>query len=99
MGNRIAGKVCVVTGAGSGIGRASALRLAEEGGLVLWVTVSGSDAEERAIAILNKVGARDVHAHEIQRSWGAKDIPFSENQPDPFLFPFFFKKDPDWSSR
>ena len=35
MDGRIAGKVCVVTGAGSGIGRASAVRLAEEGGRVL----------------------------------------------------------------
>jgi NAD(P)-dependent dehydrogenase (short-subunit alcohol dehydrogenase family) len=32
---RVEGRACVVTGAGSGIGRAIAVRLAEEGGRVL----------------------------------------------------------------
>lgn len=41
MGNRIAGKVCIVTGAGSGIGRATAIRFAEEGGRVACVDVDG----------------------------------------------------------
>jgi hypothetical protein len=31
VGDRLAGKVCIVTGAGSGIGRASAIRFVEEG--------------------------------------------------------------------
>ena len=35
--NRLTGKRCIITGAGSGIGRASALRFAEEGALVLVV--------------------------------------------------------------
>ena len=35
--NRLAGKRCVITGAGSGIGRASALRFAQEGASVLVV--------------------------------------------------------------
>ena len=30
MGDRLAGKIAIVTGAGSGIGRASAVRFAEE---------------------------------------------------------------------
>jgi NAD(P)-dependent dehydrogenase (short-subunit alcohol dehydrogenase family) len=34
-GRRLAGKVCVVTGAGQGIGRATARRLGEEGGIVV----------------------------------------------------------------
>ena len=34
MGDRVAEKVCIVTGAGSGIGRATAIRLAEEGARV-----------------------------------------------------------------
>jgi dihydroanticapsin dehydrogenase len=48
MGGRIAGKVCVVTGAGSGIGRASAIRLAEEGGRVLCADIDSATAHETA---------------------------------------------------
>ena len=48
MGDRIEGRVCVVTGAGSGIGRASAIRLAEEGGRVLCTDIDGATAAETA---------------------------------------------------
>ena len=37
------------------------------GGLVLWVNTPDAEAEKRAIAILTKAGACDVHTHEIQR--------------------------------
>jgi NAD(P)-dependent dehydrogenase (short-subunit alcohol dehydrogenase family) len=45
---RVGGKVCIVTGAGSGIGRATALRLAEEGGIVVCADVDGDSAEATA---------------------------------------------------
>jgi NAD(P)-dependent dehydrogenase (short-subunit alcohol dehydrogenase family) len=51
MTDRIAGKVCVVTGAGSGIGRASAIRLAEEGSMVLCADVNEVAAFETAFSI------------------------------------------------
>jgi len=56
MGGRIAGKVCVVTGAGSGIGRASAVRLAEEGGRVLCADVNDATAQETAQQIRDSGG-------------------------------------------
>ena len=48
MGDRIAGKVCIVTGAGSGIGRATAIRLAEEGALVTCVDRNGDAVRSTA---------------------------------------------------
>ena len=52
MGDRVAGKVCIVTGAGSGIGRATAIRLAEEGALVTCVDVN----EEAVRATAEQIG-------------------------------------------
>jgi dihydroanticapsin dehydrogenase len=46
MGDRLAGKVCIVTGAGSGIGRASAIRFAEEGARVTCVDVAPEGVTE-----------------------------------------------------
>ncbi len=59
MGDRIEGKVCVVTGAGSGIGRASAIRLGEEGGLVLCADVNG-DAANATAEVVRDVGGTAV---------------------------------------
>jgi dihydroanticapsin dehydrogenase len=47
-GGRVADKVCIVTGAGSGIGRATAIRLAEEGGLVLCADIDADSAAATA---------------------------------------------------
>lgn len=54
----------------------------DKGGLVLWVSVPDSDAEQRAVAILNKMGAQDVHVHQIKREWAEVRMP----QFDPLLF-------------
>src|SRR3954454_11905965 len=48
---RIESKSCIVTGAGSGIGRATAIRLGEEGGRVLCVDLDESAAGETAAQI------------------------------------------------
>ena len=51
MGNRLEGKVAIITGAGSGMGRASALRFAEEGAKVVIadVNVDGGNETEAMV--------------------------------------------------
>lgn len=48
--------VVVVVGAGSGIGRATALRVAEEGAHVVCVDLDGQAAQETAVLLTNKYG-------------------------------------------
>jgi NAD(P)-dependent dehydrogenase (short-subunit alcohol dehydrogenase family) len=43
---RVAGKIAIVTGAGSGIGRASAIRLAEEGARVIATDIDAAAGQE-----------------------------------------------------
>jgi NAD(P)-dependent dehydrogenase (short-subunit alcohol dehydrogenase family) len=53
--NRQQGKVCVISGAGSGIGRASALRFAEEGAQVVVTDLYG-DAAEAVLRSIEEAG-------------------------------------------
>ncbi len=87
MGDRVAGKVCIVTGAASGIGRATALRLAEEGALVTCVdrnedgvreTVETiGDAATAAVAdVANDAQVRGFTDRTVER-WGRLDVAFN----------------------
>ena len=54
MGNRLDGKVCVVTGAGSGMGRASAIEMARQGGRVVVTDVNAERGQQTVDAITDE---------------------------------------------
>lgn len=84
---RLDGKVCVITGAGSGIGRASALRFAEEGARVvvtdLFLDSARAVATEigpRALALQVDVGDEDQLRQMIEttvHTFGRIDVLFN----------------------
>lgn len=57
----------------------------DRGGLLLWVRVRDPAHEERAVAVLNRHAADDVHVHDLERSVDPESDPLSGFQPDPFL--------------
>jgi len=62
---RVDKKVAIVTGAGSGIGEASAIRLAEEGATVICADINGAAAESVAGAIRSTSGKATSAAIDI----------------------------------
>jgi NAD(P)-dependent dehydrogenase (short-subunit alcohol dehydrogenase family) len=66
---RLQGKTCFVTGAGSGIGRATALRFAQEGGKVAACIDDVADAFGSLDVVVNNAGVTIVGAaHEMDES-------------------------------
>jgi dihydroanticapsin dehydrogenase len=87
VAGRIDGKVCIVTGAGSGIGRASAIRLAEEGARVTCVDLRedavrttaeevGDAAFPVAADISDDAQVRAYTDGTVER-WGRLDVVFN----------------------
>ena len=68
MGERLSGRVAVVTGAGSGIGRATALRLAGEGATVIVNDLSAVAAEETASLVKEGGGQAGAVAGDVTDS-------------------------------
>jgi NAD(P)-dependent dehydrogenase (short-subunit alcohol dehydrogenase family) len=87
LGDRLAGKVAIVTGAASGIGRATAIRFAEEGARVTCVDVNRDGVEAIAREIgdqAHAVGAdvsdpKAVKAYtdDTVTRWGALHVAFN----------------------
>jgi NAD(P)-dependent dehydrogenase (short-subunit alcohol dehydrogenase family) len=87
IGDRLAGKVCIVTGAGSGIGRASAIRFAEKGARVTCVDVN-EEAVRSTVAEIGETAfatAADVsddaqvraYTDDTVERWGKLDVVFN----------------------
>jgi 3-oxoacyl-[acyl-carrier protein] reductase len=64
---RFAGKVAIVTGAGRGMGRATAVRLAREGAAVVFNDVNARGVESAAEAIRVEGGRAIGHAADVSR--------------------------------
>lgn len=65
LAHRLAGKVTLITGAGAGIGRASALRFAAEGAAVIAVDLDRAAAEETAQMARAGGGSAEAEAADV----------------------------------
>jgi len=73
MTGRVSGRTALVTGGGSGIGRASAARLAAEGAFVLVTDVDDAMGEATVAAIRETGGTADFRHHDVadESQWEA----------------------------
>jgi hypothetical protein len=82
--------------AGGGLGALAAHAISEShakaiekqvaaGGLLLWVRIGDASQEAKAIEIMEASGGEHVRAHDIAKTWGDKDVPLHDWQPDPLL--------------
>jgi NAD(P)-dependent dehydrogenase (short-subunit alcohol dehydrogenase family) len=62
---RLAGKIAVITGGGGGIGRATALRLAQEGASVAVLDINAKSAEASAQAVRDIGGVAEAYQLDI----------------------------------
>ncbi len=67
MSGRVAGRVAIVTGAGSGIGQASAVRLAEEGATVICADIN-EDAAKATADSIGATGGQAIYAASTSRT-------------------------------
>jgi hypothetical protein len=54
--------------------RESIARQLAAGGLVIWVAVRGASQEHASLEALARLGARDLHVHDVERAWGVRDL-------------------------
>jgi len=73
-GRRLKGKICIVTGAGQGIGRAAARRLGEEGGTIV-VADRVDEGAEQVVAELKRHGVKALKVLvDLSTFAGAKEL-------------------------
>jgi dihydroxycyclohexadiene carboxylate dehydrogenase len=72
--NRLKDKVCIITGAGQGIGRAAARRFTQEGAIVV-VADSSAQAAERTFGDLQQMGSRgEIFVGDLMHWDGAQAL-------------------------
>jgi NAD(P)-dependent dehydrogenase (short-subunit alcohol dehydrogenase family) len=71
---RLAGKVCLITGSGSGIGKASALLFAREGATVVVADVDGAAGAAAAAEIEAAGGRAAAHAVDVTDKAQTEDL-------------------------
>ena len=78
MGERLRDRVCVITGAASGIGAATASRFAAEGARVVGVDVAGESPAELSLRadVSDEQAVIDVYAR-VRESFGRIDVLFN----------------------
>ena len=69
---RLAGRIAIVTGAGSGIGRASAVLFAKQGAFVAMVDRNRTGLEETLAAIEGAKGEASIHVGDVGEAHFAK---------------------------
>ena len=74
MPGRVQDKACVVTGAGSGIGKATALRLAEEGGKVIVSDINFESAQKVVDEIKSKGQIAKAVKTDVSNDTEAKEL-------------------------
>jgi NAD(P)-dependent dehydrogenase (short-subunit alcohol dehydrogenase family) len=87
MGDRLSGKVCIVTGGGSGIGRATAIRFVEEGARVTCIDINAEAVNATAKEIgedafpvqadVSDPAQVEAYTDETAERWGKVDIVFN----------------------
>lgn len=71
---RLAGKTAIITGGGSGIGRAISWRFAQEGATVHILELNAAAADELAGAISDAGGHATVHACDVSEQHDVRDV-------------------------
>ncbi|XP_051262841.1 dehydrogenase/reductase SDR family member 12-like [Dicentrarchus labrax] len=74
----VVGRSFMITGANSGIGRATAMAIAKKGGTVHMVCRNKEKAEEARMDIVNESGNTEVHIHIVDMSETLKVWEFAE---------------------